>query len=191
MSMLPTDLPAPPSPRTFIRLTGCALLTSLTLACVPADEPHHLHDDGLAWDFEEEPLPEQPDPDILQPLPDDFHVPLLDEEFVVRLEWELMTDEHPIVASRAVDLDLVYCLTPYAESFDRPNNMGCTTWRTPTNYWAFGGDIFEVYAGENSTRHGIPEQIGHAMSPEDRTHIGVRYMCVCYTARATLEIYSF
>ncbi|TXC68497.1 hypothetical protein FRC91_19320 [Bradymonadales bacterium TMQ1] len=115
-------------------------------------------------------------------------MPLLDEAFVVRLEWEHLTEERPLV-SRSVDLELITCITPPGQSFDRHHTEACISWSNPLSQWRIAGEAYPVRAGEDATRDGVAEQVGHPLLPAGRTHVGVRYHYGGYDARATLAIY--
>ena len=132
--------------------------------------------------------PTDPTGRYLQPLPDGFEVPLLDEDFVVRLEWEHLTDERPLV-SRSVDLELITCIAPPGQTFDRHHTEACASWSNPISQWRIDGEAYPVRAGEDATRDGVAEQVGHALLPAGRTHVGVRYHYGGYDARATLAMY--
>lgn len=183
--------PAPlPRPHVLHRLSAALLLAALATSCGPIEASDPPPGDSDAhWAFYETPVPPEPAEDpYLPPLPDDAAAPLMNEPFVMRLSWEPLIDG-PILREDAVDLDLIACMSPLATSFDDPNRLGCTSWRTPENPWPINGDLFFARAGDNATRHGLIEQVGHPILPGQRTHAAVRYIAGAHTVLARVDVY--
>ncbi|RVU40415.1 hypothetical protein EA187_20005 [Lujinxingia sediminis] len=180
----------PPPPRVLYRLSGALLLAALTTSCGPIEiDAIAPGDPDARWDFYETPIPPEPAEDpYLPPVPDDAAAPLMQEPFVMRLSWEPLIDG-PILRDEAVDLDLIACMSPLATSFDAPNRLGCTSWRTPQNQWGIDGAIYRPRAGENATRHGLVEQVGHPILPGQRTHAAVRYIAGGHSVLARVDVY--
>ena len=135
-----------------------------------------------------DPDPNNPDGRYLQPLPEGFETPLLDEEFVVRLEWQHLTQERPLV-SRSVDLELIYCVSPPGVAIDRHHTEACSTWTIPQNTWRIDGESYTVRTGGDATRDGIAEQVGHLILHVGRTYVGVLYHSGGYNALGTVRMY--